>query len=100
MCGYRLIEKNPNLSVLLLERGNALETRECPIIAKKVKQCVKCDPCAIMEGIGGAGAFSDGKYIISTEYGGWLPEFLPKEEVLKYIEQADSILVKEIMYSI
>ncbi|MEG0177566.1 NAD(P)/FAD-dependent oxidoreductase [Anaerorhabdus sp.] len=94
MCGYRLIEKNPNLSVLLLERGNALETRECPIIAKKVKQCVKCDPCAIMEGIGGAGAFSDGKYIISTEYGGWLPEFLPKEEVLKYIEQADSILVK------
>ncbi|MEG0176099.1 NAD(P)/FAD-dependent oxidoreductase [Anaerorhabdus sp.] len=94
MCGYRLIEKDPNLSVLLLERGNALESRQCPIIAKKVNHCIKCDPCAIMEGIGGAGAFSDGKYIISTEYGGWLPDFLPKDVVMNYIEQADSVLVK------
>ncbi len=94
MCGYRLSEANPNLSILLLERGNGLENRQCPIIAKKVNQCIKCDPCAIMEGIGGAGAFSDGKYIISTEYGGWLPDFMPKEKVLDYIEQADAILVK------
>ncbi|MEF9919549.1 MAG: FAD-dependent oxidoreductase [Erysipelotrichaceae bacterium] len=94
MCGYRLIEKDPNLSVLLLERGNPLESRQCPIIAKKVNHCIKCDPCAIMEGIGGAGAFSDGKYIISTEYGGWLPDFLPKDVVMNYIEQADSVLVK------
>lgn len=94
MCGYRLHENNPNLSILLLERGNELETRKCPIITKKVEQCIKCNPCAIMEGIGGAGAFSDGKYIISTEYGGWLPDFMPSSKVMEYIEQADKILVE------
>ena len=47
-----------------------------------------------MEGMAGAGAFSDGKYVISTEYGGWLTEFLPPEMVLDYIEQADAILME------
>ena len=46
-----------------------------------------------MEGMGGAGAFSDGKYIISSEYGGWLPEVIESEKVIDYIEQADDILV-------
>lgn len=54
--------------------------------------CVKCPSCSIMEGLAGAGAFSDGKYVISTEYGGWLPEFLKPETVLDYIEQADAVL--------
>lgn len=94
MCGHRLHENNPDLSILLLERGFDLETRKCPIITKKVDQCIKCNPCAIMEGIGGAGAFSDGKYIISTEYGGWLPDFMPSSKVMEYIEQADKILVE------
>ncbi len=94
MCAYRLYEKNPNASILLIEKGKDLATRECPIISGKVPQCIKCKPCAIMEGIGGAGAFSDGKYIISTEYGGWLPEFMESKDVLNYIEQADSILMK------
>lgn len=94
MCAYRLIENKPDLSVLLLERGQALENRKCPIITKQTRKCVKCDPCNIMEGIAGAGAFSDGKYIISTEYGGWLPDFLEREEVLNYINQADDILMR------
>lgn len=47
-----------------------------------------------MEGMAGAGAFSDGKYVISTEYGGWLTEFLEPETVINYIEQADDILVR------
>lgn len=93
MCGYRLSQQQPELKILLLERGNQLKNRVCPIIAKKTTKCVKCDPCAIMEGIGGAGAFSDGKYIISTEYGGWLPDFLEKDTVLDYINQADQILM-------
>ena len=46
-----------------------------------------------MEGMAGAGAFSDGKYVISTEYGGWLTDFLPPETVIDYIEQADKLLV-------
>lgn len=94
MCAYRLVENQPELSILLLERGHDLAHRTCPIISKKTDKCVKCEPCAIMEGVAGAGAFSDGKYIISTEYGGWLPDFMPAEKVLNYIEQADSVLMR------
>ncbi|PWM39247.1 MAG: FAD-dependent oxidoreductase [Clostridiales bacterium] len=93
MAAWRLCEANPSLSVCLLEKGNPIEKRTCPIVTKKVSSCVKCPSCAIMEGLAGAGAFSDGKYVISTEYGGWLTEFLPDDTVLDYIEQADRILV-------
>ena len=71
MCAHRLITNDRDLSILLLEKGNKLTNRQCPIVKKKTNYCLKCQPCAIMEGMAGAGAFSDGKYIISTEYGGW-----------------------------
>ena len=93
MCAYRILENKPDASVVLIEKGADLKDRSCPIIEKKVRRCVKCPSCAIMEGLAGAGAFSDGKYIISCEYGGWLPDFMPQETVLNYIEQADRILV-------
>ncbi len=93
MAAYRLSQKDPSLSIALFEKGNPLSRRICPIITKKTKACINCKSCAIMEGMAGAGAFSDGKYVISTEYGGWLTEFLPDEVVLDYIEQADQILV-------
>jgi uncharacterized protein len=93
MCAYRIIEKKPSASVVLIEKGADLSKRSCPIVAKKVSRCIKCPSCAIMEGLAGAGAFSDGKYIISCEYGGWLPDFMAHETVLNYIEQADRILV-------
>ena len=94
MCAYRLMEKNKALSVLILERGNALEKRSCPIMAKKVPKCVRCPSCAIMEGMAGAGAFSDGKYNITAEYGGWLPSVMSPAKVLDYIHQADDILMR------
>lgn len=94
MAAYRLATINPSLSVCILEKGNALTSRICPIVTKKVARCIKCKSCAIMEGMAGAGAFSDGKYVISTEYGGWLTEFLPDSTVIDYIEQADKILVQ------
>lgn len=93
MAAYRLTEKSPGLKVAILEKGNSLEKRMCPIITKRSESCIKCDSCAIMEGMAGAGAFSDGKYVISTEYGGWLTDFLPPKKVISYIEQADEILV-------
>lgn len=93
MTAYRLIENKPNLRVCILEKGHSIVRRICPIVKKKTQSCVKCPSCAIMEGMAGAGAFSDGKYVISTEYGGWLTDFLPGETVLSYIEQADDILV-------
>lgn len=94
MAAYRLYHQNPSLKIALFEKGHALGRRVCPIIQKQVNTCIKCRSCAIMEGLAGAGAFSDGKYVISTEYGGWLTEFLPDETVIDYIEQADEILVK------
>lgn len=93
MCAYRLVEKHPELKIVLIERGPALDKRRCPILQKKVQTCIRCKRCSIMEGMAGAGAFSDGKYVISTEYGGWLTDLLPDETVIGYIEQADSILV-------
>ncbi len=92
MAAHRLSEKAPALKICILEKGNDLLDRVCPIITKQAKACVKCKSCAIMEGMAGAGAFSDGKYVISTEYGGWLTEFMPPETVIEYIEQADKIL--------
>ena len=92
MAAYRLAERS-NDEVTLIERGHGLTTRHCPILMGKTKVCAKCDPCAIMEGMGGAGAFSDGKYIISTEYGGWLSQFYDDDTLLDYIEQADQILM-------
>ncbi|MEG1448407.1 MAG: FAD-dependent oxidoreductase [Oscillospiraceae bacterium] len=93
MTAYRLSLGNPSLSICLVEKGNPIEKRICPIVTKKVSKCIKCKSCAIMEGLAGAGAFSDGKYVISTEYGGWLTDFMPEETVINYIEQADKILV-------
>ncbi|NLZ35949.1 MAG: FAD-dependent oxidoreductase [Clostridiales bacterium] len=93
MFAHRISLKRPDLKVIMLEKGAPLEKRVCPIIAQKASTCVNCRHCAIMTGLGGAGAFSDGKYIISTEYGGWLPEYLPGKTVIDYIEQADKILV-------
>ena len=93
MTAYRLTEKKPNLNVVIIEKGHSIEKRVCPIVAKKTEKCIKCQSCAIMEGMAGAGAFSDGKYVISTEYGGWLTEFLEPSVVIDYIEQADKMLV-------
>ena len=92
MAAYRLAERS-NDEVTLIERGHGLTIRHCPILMGKTKVCAKCDTCAIMEGMGGAGAFSDGKYIISTEYGGWLSQFYDDDTLLDYIEQADQILM-------
>ncbi len=92
MAAYNLLKNSKDVNVTIFERGNSLENRKCPIIEKKVDKCIKCKTCAIMEGIAGAGAFSDGKYNITTEYGGWLQDI--RDDTLKYIEKADSILVE------
>jgi len=93
MAAYRLSSADPRLKIVMFEKGAALENRKCPMMTQKTNTCIHCKSCSIMEGIAGAGAFSDGKYVISTEYGGWLPEFMPEKTVREYIEQADSILV-------
>ena len=93
MAAYRLIEKKPSLKITLIEKGPDLKHRVCPMVTGSARSCIHCRHCSIMEGLAGAGAFSDGKYVISTEYGGWLTDYLPQKQVIDYIEQADSVLV-------
>jgi uncharacterized FAD-dependent dehydrogenase len=93
MSAYRISLEKPGLKICLIEKGRPLDKRFCPVIAKTVPKCIRCESCAIMEGLAGAGAFSDGKYIITSEYGGWLTDILTPDTVIDYIEQADKILV-------
>ena len=67
---YELTRLAPGLKIAIFECGNPLNKRKCPIDGKKVTRCIGCKTCAIMNGFGGAGAFSDGKYNITNEFGG------------------------------
>jgi uncharacterized FAD-dependent dehydrogenase len=91
---YELVSHNPDLRVIMIEEGNDIYRRRCPISEKKVTQCVRCKPCDIMRGFGGAGAFSDGKYNFTTEFGGWLGEYLPTKLVEELIDYVDAINLK------
>lgn len=99
---YELMLKSPELKVLLIDKGHDIYHRVCPIIAKKIKQCPKdmygnsgCKPaCSITCGFGGAGAYSDGKFNITNEFGGWMNDYMPGEEVIDLIKYVDEINLK------
>ncbi len=91
---YELVQGNPKLKIAVFELGNPLEKRKCPIDGKKVKSCIKCPTCAIMSGFGGAGAFSDGKYNITNQFGGTLYEYIGKNEAIELMKYVDSINLK------
>ena len=88
---YELIKKNEHLKIAVFEAGVPLKDRHCPIDGKKVKSCIKCKTCAIMNGFGGAGAFSDGKYNITNDFGGTLYEYIGKEQALDLMRYVDDI---------
>lgn len=88
---YEFSLKFPELKVVMLEAGNSIEKRYCPLAAKKTDRCINCSPCSIMRGFGGAGAFSDGKYNFTTEFGGWLSDYLPEKTVMELIEYVDEL---------
>lgn len=88
---YELIKLNKGLKIVVLEEGNPLEKRKCPIDGKKVKSCINCKTCAIMNGFGGAGAFSDGKYNITNQFGGTLYEYIGKKEAIDLMRYVDEI---------
>ena len=87
---YELAAKS-DLKVAVFEAGHPLEKRKCPIDGKKVKSCIKCKTCSIMSGFGGAGAFSDGKYNITNDFGGTLHEHIGKDEALQLMHYVDEI---------
>jgi uncharacterized protein len=91
---YELIKKNTNIKVLMIEKGNSLDKRKCPIDGKKIKACINCKVCNIMNGYGGAGSLSDGKYNITNNFGGELHSYIGKEEALNLMYYVDEVLCK------
>lgn len=98
---YELTRKAPGLKVLLVDKGHDIRRRHCPILDNKIELCpppagkkefAGCLPaCSITAGFGGAGAYSDGKFNITTEFGGWLTDYLPPSQVLGLIRYVDEI---------
>ena len=88
---YELTKLNPSLKVCVIESGTELKKRRCPIDGDKVKSCVKCKSCAIMSGFGGAGAFSDGKYNITNDFGGSLYEYIGRKNAIDLMKYVDEI---------
>lgn len=98
---YELTLKMPNAKVLLIDKGHDIYSRRCPILEKKIQKCppaagkkdfAGCLPaCSITNGFGGAGAYSDGKFNITSEFGGWMTDYLPSSTVVELIEYVDQI---------
>ena len=88
---YELTQRAPSLRVAVFEAGHALGKRRCPIDGEKVKSCIGCKTCSIMSGFGGAGAFSDGKYNITNDFGGTLYEYIGKNRALELMRYVDEI---------
>ena len=96
---YELTNKSPQTKVLLVDKGKNIYERNCPILEKKIDKCPEnkngiqgCqNGCSITGGFGGAGAYSDGKFNITSEFGGWLGEYLDDDEVNALILDVDAI---------
>ena len=91
---YELMQQKPDMKVAVFEAGNALNKRHCPIDGDKIKSCIGCKSCSIMSGFGGAGAFSDGKYNITNDFGGTLFEYIGKKQALNLMHYVDEINLK------
>ena len=101
-CAYELVEKDPSLKVLLIDKGYDIFNRRCPVLEHKLDKCPVnrngvsgCYPaCSITDGFGGAGAYSDGKFNITSEFGGWMTDYLDAKVVEDLIHYADDINLK------
>ncbi|MCR4911507.1 MAG: NAD(P)/FAD-dependent oxidoreductase [Bacilli bacterium] len=99
MCAYELANKRSDLKILLVERGRNIYERKCPVLEHKLDKCPistkgyrECHPaCSITSGFGGAGAYSDGKFNITTEFGGWLTDYMDPDELMRIIKYVDDI---------
>lgn len=91
---YELVQLKPELKVAVFEAGHPLSKRKCPIDGNKIKSCINCKSCSIMSGFGGAGAFSDGKYNITNDFGGTLYQYIGKKQALDLMKYVDEINLK------
>ena len=88
---YELMKKCSDKKIAVFDSGYSLKKRHCPIDGEKVKACIKCKSCSIMSGFGGAGAFSDGKYNITNDFGGTLYEYIGKKAATELMQYVDDI---------
>lgn len=101
-CAYELTLKDPSLKVMLIDKGWDITKRRCPVLEHKLEKCPQnakgynsCYPaCSITNGFGGAGAYSDGKFNITTEFGGWLTDYMSSDDLLNLIHYVDDINLK------
>lgn len=91
---YELLQQGQERKIAVFESGHALAMRRCPIDGDKVKSCVHCKTCSIMSGFGGAGAFSDGKYNITNDFGGTLYEYVGRKQAIDLMKYVDEINMK------
>ncbi|MGD2105889.1 MAG: NAD(P)/FAD-dependent oxidoreductase [Anaerolineae bacterium] len=87
------LSERSNLRIAILDKGPDIERRHCPS-REPGGRCLHCEPCDIMAGWGGAGAFSDGKLTLSPAVGGLLPEVLGADHVRKLVKRVDDTYVE------
>ncbi len=92
LMSYELTRRSNNAKVLVIEKGERLEDRRCPISRGLTERCIKCNPCHIMNGFGGAGTLSDGKYNITTDFGGDLHVYVGEDKAMELMEYVDEVL--------
>ena len=80
---YEFTKLKSKLKILVIDKGNDIFNRVCPIKTGRVKTCIGCVPCNIMNGYGGAGTLSDGKYNITTNFGGEMHKYLGREKSIE-----------------
>lgn len=88
---FELTKQQPERKIGVIEAGHALDRRKCPIDGERIKSCIGCRSCSIMSGFGGAGAFSDGKYNITNDFGGTLYEYIGKKQAIELMRYVDEI---------
>ena len=91
---YEMLQQKKEIKIAVFEAGHSLDRRRCPIDGEQVKSCIKCKSCSIMSGFGGAGAFSDGKYNITNDFGGTLYEYIGKAKAIGPMKYVDQINMK------
>ncbi len=89
---YEMTKEKNNAKILMIEKGDSLDKRKCPISLGKVENCIKCSPCQIMNGYGGAGTLSDGKYNITTKFGGDMHLYVGEPKAMGLMEYVDEVL--------
>ncbi|MDD5037701.1 MAG: FAD-dependent oxidoreductase [Dehalococcoidales bacterium] len=87
------LAQGSGLRVLLIEKGRDIGGRQCPA-RDQGSPCISCVPCHLVCGLGGAGAFSDGKLTLSTEVGGRLVEYVGEKDAQALIKYVDDIYLR------